>query len=333
MLWPRRDVLKLALGALPVAHLLGRPLSVLAAAKPDSRLGGVQVGLIAPYAFRGTARRAEEVLEGLVELGLSGVELQNTPVEQYAGAPAPPPRGGRRGGRPPGGTPGPGQAPRRREPTPEERTAREVWAQKMRGWRLAAPMEKFAELRKMYEDAGVRIYAFKLALTESMPDEEYDYCFNAAKALGATEVTMELNENTARIGRFAERHQIHVGYHNHTQVDEQSWDAALAQSPYNGINLDVGHFTAAISKSPIPFIEKHRDRITSMHLKDRKYGKDGANLPWGQGDTPLSEILRLMKKEQYAFPATIELEYPVPEESTVMAELQRCRRFCEEALA
>jgi sugar phosphate isomerase/epimerase len=194
-------------------------------------------------------------------------------------------------------------------------------------------MAKFAELRKMYEDAGVKIYAFKLALTASMPDEEYDYCFNVAKTVGATEVTMELNENTERIGRFAAKHQIHVGYHNHTQVDAQSWDAALTQSPYNGINLDVGHFTAAIGRSPIPFIKKHHARITSMHLKDRKYGKDGDNLPWGQGDTPLKEILQLMKTEAYAFPATIELEYPVPEGSTVTAELQRCRRFCEEALA
>ena len=329
MLHPRRDVLKLALGALPAAHLLGRPLSALAAAKPDSRIGGVQVGLIAPYAFRGTARSAEEILGSLVELGLSGVEMQNTPVEQYAGAPAPPPRGGRRGGR----APGQGRPPRRREPTPEERAAREAWAEEMRAWRLAAPMEKFAELRKTYEDAGVRIYAFKLALTESMPDEEYDYCFSAAKALGATEVTMELNENTARIGQFAEKHQVHVGYHNHTLVDEQSWEAALAQSPYNGINLDVGHYPAAIGKSPIPFLEKHHDHITSIHLKDREYGKAGANLPWGEGDTPLREILQLMKREQYAAPATIELEYPVPEGSTVMAELQRCRRFCEEALA
>jgi sugar phosphate isomerase/epimerase len=273
----------------------------------------VQIGLIAPYAFRGTAGSAEEILESLVKLGLSGVELQNTPVEGYAGAPVPPPR--------------------RREPTPEERAAREAWAERMRDWRLAAPMENFVALGKMYEDAGVKIYAFKLALTESMPDEEYDYCFNVARALGATEVTMELNENTERIGRFAERHQVPVGYHNHTQVNEESWDAALAQSPYNGINLDVGHFTAAIGKSPIPFIQKHHARITSMHLKDREYGKDGANLPWGQGDTPLREILQLMKKEGFTFPATIELEYPVPEDSTVMAELQRCRRFCEEALA
>ncbi len=328
----RRDLLKLTLGALPAAHLLAHPRAVLALTKPDSRIGGVQIGIIAPYAFRGTASTAEEILESLVALGLSGVEMQNTPVEQFAGAP----EGGWRGPRPggPGGPPpGPARPPRRPEPTPEERAAREARAEKMRTWRLSAPMDKLTALRKMYEDAGVKIYAFKLALTESMPDEEYDYCFSAAKALGATEVTMELNENTERIGRFAEKHRIHVGYHNHTQVNEQSWDAALAQSPYNGINLDVGHFTAAIGKSPIPFIETHHARITSLHLKDRKYGTDGDNLPWGQGDTPLREILQLMKRERYSFPASIELEYPVPEGSTVMAELERCRNFCEEALA
>jgi sugar phosphate isomerase/epimerase len=186
----------------------------------------------------------------------------------------------------------------------------------------------------MYDDAGVRIYGFKLALTESMPDEEYDYCFEAAKALGASQVTMELSDNTERIGRFAAKHRIYVGYHNHTQVDEHSWDAVLAQSAYNGINLDVGHFTAATSGSPIPFIKKHHARITSLHLKDRKYGDDrGNNMPWGQGQTPLREILQLMKRERYAFPASIELEYPVPEDSTATAELQKCLDFCKEALA
>lgn len=328
MAYRRRDVLKLALGALPAAHLVGRAPTILAGTKPHSKIAGVQVGIIAPYAFRGTARTAEEILDGVVALGINAVEMQNTPVEAYAGAPAPPRR--RRRGRSQG--PGPGGQRRRREPTPEERAAREAWGEEIRAWRLAAPLDKFVEVRERYEDAGVAIYAFKLALTESMPDEEYDYCFNVAKALGASHVTMELNENTERIGRFAEKHELYVGYHNHTQVDETSWDAALAQSPYNGINLDVGHFTAAISKSPLPFIEKHHDRIMSMHLKDRQYA-EGPNMPWGQGDTPLKEVLQLMKAERYTFPATIELEYPVPEDSTVTAELERCLAFCRSALA
>jgi sugar phosphate isomerase/epimerase len=332
MPYRRRDLLKLALGAVPTAPLLSRSRLVLAAPKPNSSFGGVQIGIIAPYAFHGTANSAEEILESLVRLGIDAVELQYSPVELFAGAPEGEPGGPPRGPGP-GGAPGPARPPRRLELTPEEQAARRAWAEKIRTWRLAAPMDKFVELRKKYEAAGVKIYAFKLQLTESMPDAEYDYCFHVAKALGATHVTMELNEDAERIGRFAAKHQVSVGYHNHTQVNEQSWDAALAQSPFNGINLDVGHFTAAIGKSPLPFIREHHARITSLHLKDRKYGTEGDNLPWGQGDTPLGEVLRLMRKEQYRFPATIELEYPVPESSTVMAELQRCLRYCKEALA
>ena len=111
-----------------------------------------------------------------------------------------------------------------------------------------------------------------------MSDEEVDYIFHAAKALGAHCITMELPtslELSKRAGQFGEKYKIYVGYHNHMQVNESSWDAALAQSKYNSINLDVGHFTEAISKSPIPFIKKTHSRITSFHLKDKLYQTNG----------------------------------------------------------
>ncbi len=307
----RREFGKLALSSLPFARWMEWS---------EANLGGVRIGLIAPYAFRRTARTAEEILSKLVALGIREVELQNPPVEAFAGAPPPGPRG------------------RRRQPlTPEQEAARNKAAEELRSWRLSVSMEKFRALRQLYEDSGVGIYAFKLALSEEMSDGEFDYCFKVAQALGASHVTMELPESadlTGRIGEFAAKHKIHVGYHNHTQVDEKSWDTALSQSPYNGINLDAGHFTAAISGSPIPFIQRHHDRIQSMHFKDRKYGTAGGdNVPWGQGDTPLREILKLMKREQYRFPATIELEYPIPQGSNVMAELAKCFRYCQEALS
>ena len=196
-------------------------------------------------------------------------------------------------------------------------------------------MDKYRELRRLYNDAGVQIYGFKLALTETMSDEEYEYTFNVAKALGANQVTMEMpNKNAAltkRIGDFAARHQIMVGYHQHTQATFTLWDEAVSQSKYNGINLDIGHYVAGTSQSPIPLIEKQHSRITSIHLKDRK--KDnGPNMPWGQGDTPIREVLQLMKREQYTFPATIELEYRV-EGSDPMTELKKCVEFCRAALS
>jgi len=116
-------------------------------------------------------------------------------------------------------------------------------------------------------------------------------------------------------------------------VNETSWDVALEQSKYNSINMDAGHFTEAINGSPLPFIKKHHDRITSMHLKDKKYAKDGGgNTEWGKGQVPLKDILQLMKKDKYRFPGNIEFEYDVPAGSTVIAEMAKCLRYCKDAL-
>ncbi len=88
------------------------------------------------------------------------------------------------------------------------------------------------------------------------------------------------------------------------QATPTLWDQALSQSKYNGINLDLGHYTAGTNSSPIPFLKKNHGRITSMHMKDRKYEiHGGENMPWGQGDTPIKEALQLMKQEHYLFPA------------------------------
>ena len=112
------------------------------------------------------------------------------------------------------------------------------------------------------------------------------------------------------------------------------WALGNTNSTQLGINLDLGHYTAGTNESPIPFLKKNHARITSMHMKDRKYEKNGGdNLPWGQGDTPIREALQLMKKEKYKFPATIELEYKIPEGSTVMAEMAKCVQYCKDSLA
>ena len=95
------------------------------------------------------------------------------------------------------------------------------------------------------------------------------------------------------------------------------------------------HFTAA-GYDPIPFIQKHHARITNLHLKDRKKnapgGERGANLPWGQGDTPIKEVLALMKKEKYTFPANIEFEYAIPEGSDPVAEVAKCYQYARKCL-
>ena len=160
-------------------------------------------------------------------------------------------------------------------------------------------LAKCRELRKMYNDAGVNIHIHKMGFGQS--DEEVEFSFLVAKALGCTGVTTERN-------------------------------AILDLGQYIGFNLDIGHYVAGSrGKSPIPVLEKYHDRIVSLHLKDRT--ADGGNVPWGQGQTPIKEVLQLMRKEKWTFPAEIELEYKIPEGSDAVKEVAKCVQYCKEALA
>ena len=196
-----------------------------------------------------------------------------------------------------------------------------------------AQLTKCVALRKMYNDAGVNIHIHKIGFGGS--DEEIDFNFQVAKALGCTGITTERSEPLAKkLAPFAEKHKIWVAFHNHTNnfpvLDKD--DPILAYGKYIGFNFDVGHYFAGTKGlSPIPVIEKYHDRIISLHLKDRT--ADGGNLPWGQGKTPIKEILQLMKKEKWTFPADVELEYKVPQGSDSVAEVAKCVQFCKEALA
>jgi len=194
-------------------------------------------------------------------------------------------------------------------------------------------LAKCQAMRKMYNDAGVNIHIHKMGFGKS--DEEIDFSFQVAKALGCVGITTERNEALAKkLGPFADKHKIWVVFHNHTGnypvMDKM--DPILECGQYIGFNFDVGHYFAGTKGlSPIPVIEKYHDRIVSLHLKDRT--AEGGNLPWGQGKTPLKEILQLMRKEKWTFPGDIELEYKVPEGSNSVAEVAKCVQYCKEALA
>ena len=236
MSYTRREFGKLALAGLPAAALVGPTEStfgVLAQAKPNSLINGVQIGTIT-YSYRSmTDQSAEATLKYVVDSGISAIELMGGPAESFAGAPQSAGRGGG-GGRGPaaaapaaptgaapvgswngqpcpagrgGGVPGGGGG--RGETTPEQRAQQEETAAKLKAWRTSVSMDAFKKLRKMYNDAGVTIYAWKL-LNPNMSDEEFDYVFNVAEALGCTHTTLELPTDAAqlkRIGDFAMKHK------------------------------------------------------------------------------------------------------------------------------
>jgi sugar phosphate isomerase/epimerase len=311
------------------AFLAGRPLASAAFAdgqdasgppsKPNSVFNGVHIGCIT-YSYRGGINSAEDTLKALIQDGLSETELMDGPIRAYAGISGGAPGGGGRGRR--GGGAGGQPATRPPELTDAQKaTQRET------------QLAKCQDLRKMYNDAGVNIHCHKLPFGQS--DEDIEFNFQVAKALGCVAITTERSDVLARrLAPFAEKHKIWVAFHNHTNnvPVTDNIDPILAVGKYIGFNLDIGHYFAGTKgKSPVPVIEKYHDRIISLHLKDRT--ADGGNLPWGQGKTPIKEALQLLKKEKWPIYADIELEYPIPPGSTSVAEVAKCVQYCRDALA
>jgi len=102
----------------------------------------------------------------------------------------------------------------------------------------------------------------------------------------------------------------------------------MNQSEWIGLNLDIGHFTAA-GYDALPFLEKYHSRTVTVHIKDRKRNQ-GPNVPWGEGDTPLKATLELLKARQWNIPANIEYAY---KGADTVAEVKRCYAYCKTVLS
>jgi len=255
-------------------------------------------------------------------------------VSTETGAPVPPQRGG-------GGL---GRGGRGQQQTPEQIAEQQEAAKKLKEWRTSVSMDRFKQLRKMYNDAGVTIYAYKTdGMQKNMQtsDEELDYMFNVAAVLGASHTTMELPAGAdaeamlKRMSAFAKKHKVAIAYHTHLQGSMTAFDQAFAISKWNMSNVDLGHWVAGGNQggSPIDFLNKYHDRTASFHIKDRTTPEHCAlTVPWGTGEVPLPQILQLVKKKKWKIPASIELEYPVPEDSDAVVEVKKCVDFCRKVL-
>jgi sugar phosphate isomerase/epimerase len=210
--------------------------------------------------------------------------------------------------------------------------------EQMTAWRANPPVDEIKAVRKKFDDAGIEIYSYNDSFRDDFTDDEIDHGFQVARILGVTRITASSNVTVSeRVDKYAQKYKIVVGFHNHDSMKKNEfstpddWKTAMAgRSKYIGINLDIGHFTAA-NFDPVSFIEEHHASIVTLHIKDRKKNH-GPNMPFGEGDTDIKGVLLLLKNKKYPIPAMIEYEYGKPGLDTV-AEVKKCFDFCKAALA
>ena len=308
-MYTRREFGQMSVAALALPRAL--------AAAVDSKVGGVRLG-VQTYSFRDLPSpeggdAVEVIIKAMTECGLAECELWSPQIE---------PRSGFKPGTP--------------RPAPDSPEAKKARAE-LRDWRLKTPLDHFGGIRKKFEAAGLRIFAFNYSFNPGFTDEEIDRGFEIARALGAGLITASTTLQVARrVVPFAEKHKMIVAMHGHSKVDDpnefatpESFAAALALSPYFKVNLDIGHFTAG-NFDAVAYVREHHKDITNIHLKDRKKSQ-GDNTPWGEGDTPIREVLQLIKSNAWPIPGDIEYEYKGA--GTPVEEVKKCLAYARQALA
>jgi len=346
----------------------------VASDKPNSVFGGVTIGAIT-YSWRSMPGGVENVIKYCKEAGVSAIELMSTDLEEYLGAPknpraamfggprpagaapagapqgapqqggqrpagAPPAGGAQPGGQRPAGAPAgapPAGGFQRPQLTPEQEAAVAKYNQELKDWRINLPMEKVEAARKVFNDAGIDVHIVKFSPSR-WSDEEIDYAFKAAKAMGAKGVCEEIGEEAVKkLAPFAEKHGMYAIFHNHMQFATEgfSYDPFLAVSPAVMMNFDAGHFFGSTGLHPNTIIEKYHDRIFTVHLKD-KTGPNtdpaNTNQVWGQGEVPIADVLLLIKKNKWAIPCDIELEYDIKPWSNAVKEVKNCVQYARNIL-
>ncbi|MGN6494288.1 MAG: sugar phosphate isomerase/epimerase family protein [Agriterribacter sp.] len=199
-------------------------------------------------------------------------------------------------------------------------------------WRKHVDMKEIAAINKQFKSAGVKVQAYSCNMNDNTSDHDMELAFKIARALGTDTLTTSATiTSMKRIDGFAQKYKIKVGMHNHSNVDRpndfstpDTFKRAMEGcSSYTRINLDIGHFVAA-NFDPVDFIQKNHDKIVCLHVKDRKKNQ-GVNVPFGEGDTPIKQVLELVHDNKWPIPANIEYEYNGADTKT---ELGKCIQYC-----
>lgn len=180
----------------------------------------------------------------------------------------------------------------------------------------------FKAAKKKLDDAGIKVNAYCVNFPVNSTDELLDKGYAGALLLGTNVMTCSVKKPIVpRLDEWCKKYKIRMGLHNHwfgsksfkgdrTQEFETPDDflsALKGASNYLSINLDIGHFSAS-GFDPVSFIRQHQSRIVSLHIKDRDKDEDRTNRRFGEGATPIVEVMKLLKKIKFRYAANIEYE-------------------------
>jgi sugar phosphate isomerase/epimerase len=300
----RRHMGKLALGSLA--------MPALPAAKINSNIGGIQFGL-QTYVFTTAGLPQDGLLDlavkSMVDAGLGECDLFAPLVE-------------------------PAEFWDKIRDSITVPDARVAARQALERWRASVPLDFYRAIRNKINHAGIEI--FGMSGFPGKTRKQLERTFEIAHVLGARLVTIgNTFTEVKEVAPLVDKSEFLVGLQGRPDMHPTDPDAistpanfeeALALSKNYWMSFDIGDATGA-GYETLPFVEAHHDRIALIYLKDRR--KDRTSVPWGEGDTPVADVLRLARDRKYRWRCFVDCDYKTADRP---GDVKRSFEYAKKAL-
>jgi inosose dehydratase len=205
--------------------------------------------------------------------------------------------------------------------------------------------DKPAELRRLLDDHGIKLFCFSSGSVDAVPEKRDEYIETHARhakfvaALGGPFLQLISNRPKDRaptpaeyarlgalmneIGRRALDQGVRLVYHNHMHAFSETPEEVahvLQQSDrrYLGLLFDIAHYRQG-GGDPAQGLRRHRDRLAVVHLKDVVSPLPGATgdlrysykfVELGRGKVDVPAAMAALKDIGYRGDVIVELDAP-----------------------
>jgi len=174
--------------------------------------------------------------------------------------------------------------------------------------------EKIDLVQKKLKDIGISIIAFGVTNFEN-DEKSMRRVFDFAKKLGIrTIVTEPEYDDFGLIEKMVEEYSINIALHNHPTPSKYAYPQTVLERVKGldsriGACADTGHWMRS-GVNPVEGLRMLEGRIIDVHLKDLDaFGKkDARDVPFGQGEGNIHDVLAELTLQHFAGFLTVEHE-------------------------
>jgi sugar phosphate isomerase/epimerase len=188
-----------------------------------------------------------------------------------------------------------------------------------------------AEQKAMLAASGVTLVAFGVVDFNDNESKAREF-FDFAKAIGVQSISAnpDKNEPTFKLlDKLVEEYGVNIAIHNHgpgakyDKIDDVV-NNVKDHHPRIGACVDTGHYLRS-KENPVEALERLKDRVYGVHMKDVKDAKVFKIL--GEGDLDVLGCLKVLQKIKYKYCLALEYEEnpknPVPDLEICLANMRQ----------